>query len=180
MESRRDRFLLSCSTALVREWEPARNDRNHSGPSSTDAIRRWPAKLGHLIQDVAREECLGHWPSRTARAKTMPDDRLLLVARLLLPPVPSDRRHLLDRTIAILRSRPTRRHGRRLGRWHDDGRVTRSHGIVAGDRVVGRGPCTNAPRRAHQRGQLRLAHAARVTKSTNLYGIVNLKLSLAV
>ena len=118
-------------------------------PSPTDAVRLWPAKVGHLIQDVAGEQCLGRLPSGSAGPKAIPDDRLvpeagvlhaglLMVARLLLPPSPSDLRHLLDRVIASARLRSTSRHGRSRGRWNHDCRATRTSGIVEGDRVVGR------------------------------------------
>ena len=34
-----------------------------TGASSTDAVRRWPAKRRHLIEDVAREDGLTRLPS---------------------------------------------------------------------------------------------------------------------
>ena len=90
-------------------------------------------------------------PCWTARSKAIPDDRLVpeegvlhaglpMVARLLLPPSSSDLLHLLDRAIASARPRSPSRHPRRLGRWHHDGRATRTSSIVEGDRVVGRVP----------------------------------------
>ena len=121
------------------------------GVLPTDAVRLWPAQGGHLIQEVAREECLGHSPFWSAGSKAIPDDRFVpeegvlcpslpLVTRLLLPPSPPEFLHHPDRAIAGARPPSSSRHARSLGRWNDHGRATCTRSIVEGDRVVGRVP----------------------------------------
>ena len=74
--------------------------------SPTDAVGLWRSELGHLIQDVAREERLGGLSSCAPRSKSLADDRfvpeegvlrmrLLMVPRHLLPLTPSERPHAL-------------------------------------------------------------------------------------
>ena len=105
--------------------------------------------MSHLIEDIACEDGLSPLPCRSARSKAIPDDRLvpeegvldpglLMVARGLLPPSPSDRLHLLDRAITSARPRSASGHRCGLGRRNHDGRATCTGRIVEGDRVVGR------------------------------------------
>ena len=95
------------------------------------------------------EQHLGFLPSRSTGSKAIPDDRLvpeegvlapglLMVARGLLPPSPSDGLYLLDG--AITRAGPRSASGHRcgLGRRNHDGRAPCTGCIVEGDRVVGR------------------------------------------
>jgi hypothetical protein len=76
----------------------------------TNTVRRRPTKFGHLIQDVARDRCLGHSPAWGASAKTTADNQFVpkegvlhpglpMVASLLLPPPAADLLHPLNRTI---------------------------------------------------------------------------------
>ena len=121
------------------------------GVLPTDAVRLWPAQGGHLIQEVAREECLGHSPFWSAGSKAIPDDRFVpeegvlcpslpRVTRLLLPPSPPECLHHPDRAIVGDRPPSSSRHARSLGRWNDHVRATCTRSIVEGDRVVGRVP----------------------------------------
>ncbi len=59
-------------TAVVHEQILARNNPPPRGPSPTDGVRVWPSQVGHLIQDVAREECLGRRHSPRAPADDSP------------------------------------------------------------------------------------------------------------
>ncbi len=121
------------------------------GVLPTDAVRLWPTQGGHLIQEVAREERLGHSPFWRAGSKAIPDDRFVpeegvlcpslpRVTRLLLPPSPPECLHHPDRAIAGDRPPSSSRHARSLGRWNDHVRATCTRSIVEGDRVVGRVP----------------------------------------
>ena len=118
-------------------------------PSTTDSVRRRPTKLSHLIEDVTCEEGLSRLPRATARAKALPNDRLvaeegvlhtglLMVARVLLPLSPSNLLHPPDRAVARGRSWSPFRHGGRPGRWNDDRRATRTRSLVYATGVVGR------------------------------------------
>ena len=84
--------------------------------SPTDAVRHWPAKPSHLIQDVAREVDLSPPPCGTARSKAVSDDRLVpeervlhaglpMIARGLLPASPSSLLDRQDRAITSARPR---------------------------------------------------------------------------
>ena len=53
------------------------------GPSPTDAVRFRPAKLGHLIQGIAREQRLSHLPAWSPGPKSLADDRLVPEERVL-------------------------------------------------------------------------------------------------
>jgi hypothetical protein len=135
-----------------------------TGASSTDAVRRWPAKRRHLIEDVAREDSLTPLPSWTAGPEALSNDRLVpeedvldpalsVVPRLLLPPPPFDLFHSLDRAISTARPRSPSRHGGRPRRRNDDLRATPSRGLVDADRVVGLWTISSTPEYIHTRGR---------------------------
>ena len=60
--------------------------------------------------------------------------------RFFLPPSPPELLHLPDRPIPSVRSPAPSRYPRRLDRWHDHVRATRTRGSIERDRVVGRVP----------------------------------------
>ena len=136
-----------------------------TAPSPTDAVRHWPAKPSHLIQDVAREDDLSSPPSGAARSKAGSDDRLVpeervlhaglpMVARHLLPASPSYLLDRQDRVITGARPRSASRHVGRTRRRNHDGRATRTGGLVEADRIVGgirRHPSEGAVDRFDQR-----------------------------
>ena len=70
------RFIEVLDTTL-HDGEQGRWCMNQNSPAPiltrgvlpTDAVRLWPAQGGHLIQEVAREECLGHSPSWSASTR---------------------------------------------------------------------------------------------------------------
>ncbi len=100
-----------------RNW-PARCQP--TGPSPADAIRRWPAKVGHPIQDLATEDGLTPLPGWTPGSKAISDDRLVSEERVLYPGltmVPDaffERRRPSLFTDLIVRSRAADR-----GPWRD-------------------------------------------------------------
>ena len=117
-------------------------------PSPTDAVRHWPAKPSHLIQDVAREDDLSPPPCGAARSKAVSDDRLVseervlhaglpMIARRLLPASPASLLDRQDRAITSARPRSVSRHVGRPRRRNHDGRATRTGGLVKADRIVG-------------------------------------------
>ena len=130
---------------IARNWTP-------NGPKLTtrspDGRRLGPAKLGHPIQDAARQARLDPPAASTARSKAVSDDGLvpeegvfhaglLMGARGLPPSAPSERLHVGDRTIARTRARSSSRHLRRpCRRYHHPG-VARVRGRIERDRVVG-------------------------------------------
>ena len=126
----------------------ARTDPRSTVPSPTDAVRHWPAKPSHLIQDVAREVDLSPPPCGTARSKAVSDDRrvseervlhagLPMIARRLRSASPSYFLDLQDRVITSARPQSVSRHVGRTRRRNHDGRATRTGGLVIADRIVG-------------------------------------------
>ena len=134
-------------------------------PSPTDAVRHWPAKPSHLIQDVAREVDLSPPSCGTARSKAVFDDRgvseervlhagLPMIARRLLPASPASLLDRPDRAITSARPRSVSRHVGRTRRRNHDGRATRTGGLVKADRLGGgirRHPSEGAVDRLDQR-----------------------------
>ena len=72
-----------------------------SGPSQIDAVRRWPPKLGHPVQDVAGKDRLAPLPGRTARSKAVADDRLVPEEGILHAGLLMVARHLLPKTALV-------------------------------------------------------------------------------
>src|SRR5262245_46044915 len=70
-------FIVRDFAALVHESELTRNDPSSPCRLPPDRVRRWPATLNHLIEDVACEHGLSPLSRRTARVKAIPDDRLV-------------------------------------------------------------------------------------------------------
>ena len=155
---------------------PLRLTDAYSVPSPTDAVRHWPAKPSHLIQDVAREVDLSPPPCGTARSKAVSDDRLVseervlhaglpMIARHLLPASPSSLLDRQDRAITSARPRAASRHVGRTRRRNHDGRATRTGGLVKADRIVGgirRHPSEGAVDRLDQRDPSRRVVDARL------------------
>ena len=148
---------------LPRAASPHRSRSTVSSP--TDAVRHWPAKPSHLIQDVAREDDLSPPPCGAARSKAVSDDRLVaeervlhaglpMIARRLLPASPSSLLDRQDRAITSARPLSVSRHVGRPRRRNHDGRATRTGGLVKADRLGGgirRHPYEGAVGRLDQR-----------------------------
>jgi len=63
--------------ALLRGSKIDRERPRPTDPSTTDRVRRRPTMPSHLIEDVTCEDGLSLLPRATARAKALPDDRLV-------------------------------------------------------------------------------------------------------
>ena len=85
------------------------------GLSSADGVRVWPSQVGHLIQDVARDEHLGLLPSGSSGAKAIPDDRLVPKSTSIVVPGRTLRCTKASFVVAVARSAATVRRTVRAG-----------------------------------------------------------------
>ena len=116
--------------------------------SRPDRERSRPTKLGHAVQDVARDRRFSVLSRGVSSTKPVANDRrvseegvrhprLSMVARFLLPSTASDLLHPPDHAVAKARPWSPPRHGRRDCWWNDDFGATHICRLVDRDRVVG-------------------------------------------
>ena len=116
--------------------------------SRPDRERSRPTKLGHAVQDVARDQRFSVLSLGVSSTEPVANDRpvseegvlhprLSMVAGFLLPSTASDLIHPPDRAVAKARPWSPPRHGRRDCWWNDDFGATYIRRLVDRDRVVG-------------------------------------------